>query len=160
MKLKISRVVKQWNYADKIFPAKDGFITNNFGSGRRFSICNNPVFRNEAFKEFGLIPELEEPIFQNFTGNHYLDGAFVHKHTDPAPDGYVHTRCNLMIQKPLEGGNPVIDEEELNVCNGDLWICLASLETHSSTPIKGGERFIFSFGSLILYKKIKEAILA
>ena len=160
MKLKIPRIVKQWSYANKIFPAKDGFITNNAGSGRRFAVCSNPVFRNEVFKEFGLTPELEEPIFKNFTGNHYLDGAFVHEHTDPAPDGYVHVRCNLMLQKPQEGGDPIIDGEKLNVQNGDLWICLASLEPHSSTPIKNGERFIFSFGSLISYTKIKEIVLA
>lgn len=159
MKLKIPRVVRKWSHADKIFPAKDGYVTNNAGSGRRFAICSNPIFRNEAFGAFGLTPELEEPMFQNFTGNHYLDGAFVHEHIDIAPNGYVHTRCNLMIQKPQEGGNPVIDGEEFNVQNGDLWICLASLEKHCSTPIKGNERFIFSFGSLIPYTKIKEIVL-
>lgn len=49
MKLKIPRVIRQWSYADKIFSAKDGYVTNNSGSGRRFAICSNPVFRNEAF---------------------------------------------------------------------------------------------------------------
>jgi hypothetical protein len=54
-----------------------------------------------------------------------------------------------MIKKPNIGGNPVIDGEEFNIEVNDLWLCLASLETHSSTPIYGGERLIFSYGALI-----------
>jgi hypothetical protein len=64
-----------------------------------------------------------------------------------------------MIKKPLSGGMPVIDGQELNIEKGDLWLCLASLEEHSSTPINGGERIIFSFGALI-NKNSVEKILA
>lgn len=112
-------------------------------------MCEDPLYRVEAFQEFNLIPDLEEITFKNYTGNHYVDGAFVHEHTDPAPEGYEHVRCNLMIKKPKVGGLPIIDGEELDVDEGDLWLCLASLEKHSSTPISGGERIIFSFGALI-----------
>lgn len=149
MRIKVPRIIKNWKYATAIIPAVDGFVTNNAGSGRRFAVCNNPQYRDEAFKEFGLTPDLEEPIYKNFTGNHYLEGAFVHEHSDPAPDGYEHVRCNLMIKKPISGGMPVIDGEELVIDEGDLWLCLASLEKHSSTPISGGERITFSFGALI-----------
>ena len=149
MKIKVPRIIKNWKYANAIIPAVDGFVANNVSSGRRFAVCNNPIYRTEAFQEFSLTPYLEEPLFGNFTGNHYLEGAFVHEHIDPAPESYEHVRCNLMIKKPAFGGMPVIDGEELVVNEGDLWLCLASLEKHSSTQISGGERIIFSFGALI-----------
>lgn len=63
-----------------------------------------------------------------------------------------------MMRKPKNGGNPVIDGEELNIEEGDLWLCLASMELHSSTPITGGERMIFSFGGLVPIKQIENIL--
>ena len=63
-----------------------------------------------------------------------------------------------MIKKPTIGGNPIIDGEEFNIEVNDLWLNLASLEEHSSTPIYGGERLIFSFGALIKLDKIKNIL--
>lgn len=160
MNLKVPRVIKNWKFAPMIIPAKDGFVINNVGSGRRFAVVNHAPYREEAFAEFGLVPEADEPIFGNFTGNHFLDGAFVHEHCDPAPDGYVHARCNLMIKKPTKGGMPVIDGKEVPVEEGDLWLCLSSLENHASTPIEGGERIIFSFGALVPQLQVAEKVLA
>ena len=134
------------------------FQANSAGSGRRYAVQDTAPYWNEAFMEFGLKPVEVEPIFKNLTGNHYQDGAFVHPHTDPAPDGFVHTRCNLMLKKPKEGGNPVLDGEELVVEEGDLWLCIASMELHSSTPIKGGERLVFSFGGLVPIEQIKNIV--
>jgi hypothetical protein len=159
MNLKIPRVIKNWQYAKFVTPAANGFVINKAGPGRRSAVCNDPLYRVEAFKEFGLTPDLEEPVSKNFTGNHYLNGAYVHEHTDAAPSGYVHVRCNLMINKPKFGGMPVINGQELCVDEGDLWLCLASLEKHSSTPISGGERVIFSFGALINKQKIDQILL-
>lgn len=159
MNITVPRIIKNWRYASAIIPASQGFVTNSVSSGRRFAVCSNPLYRFEAFQEFNLIPDLEEPMYKNFTGNHYLEGAFVHEHIDPAPNGYEHVRCNLMIRKPSFGGMPVIDGEELTLKEGDLWLCLASLEKHSSTPISNGERIIFSFGALI-NKHSVEKILA
>lgn len=149
MKLLIPRVIKNWEYASKINLNNINFELNTSGYGRRFSTQEEAPFYLEAFKEFNLVPNKIEPIYKNMIGNNYLDGAYVHEHTDEAPDGYVHTRCNLMIKKPNIGGNPIIDGEEFNIEVNDLWLCLASLEKHSSTPIYGGERLIFSFGALI-----------
>jgi len=159
MKLKINRVIKNWKHSDKIiFDLNKDFEDN--GHGRRFQIQekNNPFWK-KAFREFGLTPKELEPIYKNMVGNHYLDGAAVQEHTDTAPEGFVHTRCNLMIKKPKTGGNPVLDGEELKIEEKDLWLCLASLEKHYSTPIKGGERLIFSFGGLVPIKQIEKIIL-
>ena len=157
MKLKIPRVINQWEYGSMVEPCFD-FKLNNAGDGRRFAIQNTALYWKEAFFEFGLEPVSVEPIFKNLTGNHFQDGAFVHPHTDAAPEGLVHTRCNLMLRKPAKGGNPVIDGEELDINEGDLWLCLASMELHSSTPIKGGERLIFSVGGLVPIEQINKII--
>jgi hypothetical protein len=158
MKLLVPRVVKNWKYATQISLNNINYQENTFGCGRRFFIQDEASFWNEAFQEFNLTPDKIEPIFKNLIGNHYLDGAYVHEHTDQAPSGYVHTRCNLMIKKPNVGGNPIIDGEEFNVEVNDLWLCLASLEKHSSTPIQDGERIIFSFGALIKLDKVKNIL--
>jgi hypothetical protein len=157
MNLKIPRVVKQWKYAPMVNPSFN-FKLNTAGNGRRFATQDTSPYWDEAFMEFGLKPVEVEPIFKNLTGNHYQDGAFVHPHTDPAPEGFVHTRCNLMLKKPKQGGNPILDGKEIDVEEGDLWLCLASMELHSSTPIKGGERLIFSFGGLVPVKQIEAIV--
>ncbi len=157
MNLKIPRVVKQWKYAPMVNPSFN-FELNTAGNGRRFATQDTAPYWKEAFYEFNLNPTSVEPMFKNLTGNHFQDGAFVHPHTDPAPDGFVHTRCNLMLKKPKQGGNPIIDGEEIDVEEGDLWLCLASMEFHSSTPIKGGGRLIFSFGGLVPVKQIKAIV--
>jgi hypothetical protein len=158
MKLRVPRVVRGWKYANFVTPCTN-FVANSVGNGRKFCIQDDAPYWENAFAEFGLNPECVEPLFKNMTGNHFADGAFVHPHTDPAPEGYVHTRCNLMLRKPEQGGNPVLDGEEFEVSEGDLWLCLASLEVHSSTPIFGGERLIFSFGGLTALEQVKKILL-
>jgi hypothetical protein len=156
MKLKINRVIKNWKFADNILIENNQFIENGFG--RRFKTQNSASHWEEAFAEFGLKPHCLEPIFKNFIGNHFKDGATVHEHTDEAPEGFVHTRCNLMLKKPIKGGNPILDGEEIKIDKNDLWLCLASLEKHYTTPIEGGERLIFSFGGLVPIEQIKKII--
>jgi len=149
----------------KDFSEKDLFIPN--GDGRRFlSQCKiDPTIVKEAFSSFGINSFSSEPRFGNFIGNHYIDGAFVHKHTDNAPPGYQHVRCNFAIEMPTAGGNPLLDDEEIKIKVGDIWICFASLECHSTTPIKGGQRLILSCGGLVeselahkIYNEIKQLI--
>lgn len=158
MKLLIPRVIKNWKSVDKFVMPVGEFKQNVSGQGRRFLKHIDAPFYNEAFSAFGLNSNQLEPMFQNLIGNHYLEGAYVHKHRDPAPNGYVHTRCNWMIKKPLIGGNPILDGEEFQVEEGDLWLCLASLEQHESTPISGGERMIYSFGALVSMDQIEKII--
>ena len=157
MKLTIPRVIRQWKYASQVAPNLN-FEPNNAGPGRRFATQESAPYWVEAFAEFGLVPTAVEPMFKNLTGNNYAEGAFVHPHIDSAPDGFVHTRCNVMLRKPEVGGNPVLDGEEFDVQEGDLWLCLASLELHSSTPISGGQRLIFSFGGLVPVAQVQKIL--
>lgn len=153
MQLKIPRVVKNWKYSSTLQPQTDNFRENGFG--RRMSRTNNlPKHYYDAFSEFGLKPTTLEPVFQIFTGNHYRDGAYTHEHKDFAPQGFVHARCNVMLKKPDVGGNPILDDVEYEVGVNDMWLCLASVEMHSSVPIFGGERLIVSMGGLVPIEQI------
>jgi hypothetical protein len=158
VKLKIPRVVKNWEFAKFVTPSVDNFKENVCGCGRKYSKQPTVMFWQEAFRCFNLNPIKVEPTFENFTGVHYIDGAFVHEHKDPTLKGFDHIRCNLMLKKPAYGGNPVIDNEEIHVEVNDLWLCISNREFHKSTPIQGGERIIFSFGGLVPVEQI-EAIL-
>lgn len=143
------RVIKNWKSPDLFIMPTGIFKENIISNGRRFLLFSDSGFRTEAFSAFGIYELHEEPMYKNFIGNHYLDGAFTHYHKDPAPEGFVHVRCNWLIKKPFVGGNPIINNKELHTDAGDLWICFASKEIHGTTPIKNGERLICSFGALV-----------
>ena len=149
MRLAVNRVIEDWrNPADFTLPTQ-AFKTNPSGAGRRCVSHTETALAEVAFNAFGLHMDAPEPMFGHLIGNNYADGAFVHEHTDPAPNGFAHVRCNWMIKKPPVGGDPILDGEVVPVSEGDLWLCLASMERHSTTPIHGGERLIYSFGALI-----------
>lgn len=119
------------------------------GEGRRFARFDTAPGWLEAFALFGLVPDAVEPKFGCFIGNHYADGAHTHEHQDANFGDLVHARVNVMIRKPKHGGNPILAGNELAVDEGDVWLCLAGLERHASTPIAGGERVILSYGGLL-----------
>ncbi len=144
-----NRIISNWKSVKNFIMPKGDFVTNTLGKGRRFLSFSDAEFREEAFAAFGIYELYEEPLYKNFIGNHYLDGAFTHLHKDHAPDRFLHVRCNWLLKKPIEGGNIIIGNKEIQVNVGDLWICFASEEIHGTTPIKGGERMICSFGALV-----------
>jgi hypothetical protein len=156
MQLKIERIIKGWGVGKNIAPASEGFIEN--GYGRKYAKERTAPFLLEAFSAFNLTPKYVEPMFEIFTGIHYLSGAHTHIHQDSAPQGFVHVRCNVMLKKPSSGGDPILDDEILDVEEGDLWLCLASLERHGSTPISEPFRIVKSFGSLIEEKQVMNLI--
>ena len=121
--------------------------------GRRYMIVQRAPFWQEAFSAFDMNDIRPEPRYYTFIGNHFLDGAHTHPHSDPAPVGFSHVRVNWMIKKPPTGGNPVLGGVEYSVEEGDLWVCFASEEIHASTPVHGGERLICSFGALINWQE-------
>lgn len=143
----MQRVIKNWKSPLEFSPLTGEFKLN--GNGRRYLSLDNIPYRDEAFNSFGFKDLIDEPVFKNFIGEHYLDSAFTHEHQDKAPEGFMHVRVNWMINKPKMGGDPIINGKIIQVTEGDLWICFASEELHSSTPTKEGIRRICSFGALI-----------
>lgn len=158
MRLAVNRVVKSWRNPEEFLSSAKALELNSAGSGRRFLRHTETPLAEEAFSAFGLRMDAPEPTFGHMIGNNFADGAFVHEHTDSAPEGFAHVRCNWMIQKPPVGGDPILDGEVVPVAEGDLWICIASHERHSSTPISGGERLIYSFGALIELEQLRPLV--
>ena len=83
----------------------------------------------------------------------YTENDYVCKwHKDPnVSEGKMHTRFNVMISKPEEGGFPIIrmadKETVIEVKENEPWVCLAGLYEHSTTEIKGNKpRIMLSFG--------------
>ena len=77
------------------------------------------------------------------------EGHQVHEHQDPAMMGqdYIHTRFNVLISKPEEGGMPILDGKELKVEELQVWMCFASEYLHSTTKVVGKkDRIMLSFG--------------
>jgi len=149
MNLKIPRIINNWPHAKKIVYSKN-FKINSVSPGRRFAKQeSNLDLWKKSFEAFNIIPEKEEPVLGNLVMNHFEEKAFTQIHTDPAPEGYVHVRANVMLKKPKTGGDIIIDNEQFNIKENDLWLILASLEHHGSTPIYEGERLLYSFGCLI-----------
>jgi len=158
MKLAVNRVVKGWRSASEFSPTAKAFQTNAAGSGRRFVSHTETPLAENAFSAFGLRMDAPEPVFGHMIGNNYADGAFVHQHTDFAPEGFAHVRCNWMVKKPPVGGDPILDGKVVSVSEGDLWLCIASIERHGTTPISGGERLIYSFGALVKNENLRHIL--
>lgn len=127
------------------------------GYGRQYGILsefnNIPKIiwdiKQNIVTEYNLESAPQEPIFKDFCG-FITDGGQVHEHKDPNQGKLIHTRFNIMISKPEIGGNPVIDGIEVNVKEGEMWICQAGLYKHYCTEVKGDkQRIILSFGFLI-----------
>jgi len=159
MNLSIKRVVKNWKESSKIKFNKKDFIQNPISFGRRYSKQKpSKELWKKAFSEFNLIPEMYEPEIGNVLMNHYEDNACTHVHTDPAPKGYTHVRANVLLKKPKEGGDMIVDNQITNLEKNDLWLILASLENHGSTPIKNGERLVYSFGALVKDEQVNKIL--
>ena len=159
MNLSVDRVIKNWKESVNIKFKKENFVDNKISFGRRFS--KQSVDKNlwkKAFAKFNLFPKLHEPRLGTVLMNHYEEGACTHIHKDDAPEGYVHVRANVMLKKPKKGGDIIVDGRTIKVNENDLWLILASLENHGSTPIKYGERLIYSFGAVVKNKELEKII--
>jgi len=158
MNLSINRVIRNWDQAPRITYTKD-YVQNPVSFGRRFAKQNSDKeLWQKSFAAFNLFPTQKEPELGDLLMNHYQNDACTHIHKDPAPKGYVHIRANVMIKKPNEGGDIIVDNETIEVKENDLWLVLASLENHGSTPIQSGERLIYSFGAIIKETNIEGLI--
>lgn len=136
--------------------ATQGYSPN--GPGRRYAVTDCLDGWQEAFGAFGLVPHSLEPKFKNFTGRHYRDGAYTGYHTDETLPGFHHVRCNILVKNADKGGLPVLNGRVLELREGDMWLCFASLESHGSTPVFGGERVIFSYGALVAADTVERGL--
>ncbi len=105
--------------------------------------------RSRAVATFGVSDFEDEPGFKCFLGCN-TEGGTVHRHTDPSPPDKHHVRINLMISKPRNGGEPIIDGKVLDVEERDLWCFFPTVLPHESSPVVGNRnRMVISIGILV-----------
>lgn len=111
-----------------------------------------PIFwdiRRRAVTMFAIGEYEDEPEYKCFLGCN-TEGGFVQRHTDSAPPDKHHIRMNLMLSKPLAGGEPVVGGRIVSVNERDLWCFYPSLMAHETTPVLGRrKRFVLSIGILV-----------
>ena len=107
------------------------------------------LVRDRVLKILQICKYSEEPTYKCFLGCN-LSGGEVHPHRDSAPMGKWHVRCNLMLSKPIQGGQPIIKGQPLELQEGDLWAFIPSQVVHWSSRVEGErKRFICSYGFLV-----------
>lgn len=152
-----NRIVKNWEHARSLEITNEDFIYNTSGiQGRSYAKQDTIKFFKEAFKEFDLFPDQVEDRLGVMLLKHDQDGAYTQIHRDPAPIGYIHARANVMLKKPPQGGDAIINGQTFELEENDLWLIFPNMEDHGSTPISGGERLIYSFGALINVQKMSQ----
>ena len=141
------------------------FVAN--GKSRKFCNLNNvpstlssevKQFSRDVYNSLGISKFKDEPMFGNFIGVNSEDG-FVHQHKDKNETGYQHVRINYLIQKSIDGGNPVIDGVEYSMEENEAWINFAAIWEHGSIPVKGNrDRIVLSLGKLISEPEAKKLL--
>lgn len=137
------------------------YLKNN-GYGRYFNTFSqiqtkkpDALLEVMKFIESEILKDEEyqyDPHFENFLSFNY-SGARIHKHTDPNLEGHIHTRFNLILQIPKEGGLPIYNSEMFSIENGMLWRCEAGKYTHETTSVIGDlPRINLSYGFQIKSK--------
>ena len=143
------------------------WIINPVGKNRKFCALNKhdlPItkvikeYNKYVFSQFSIVRQIDEERFGNFIG-YNTSGGFVHSHTDHlSSDGWEHVRINFLVSKPLQGGNPVIDDKEYNIMEDNSWLNIASKWVHSSTPVVGDKpRIVLSLGAYVNPSELNEA---
>lgn len=102
--------------------------------------------RNRIIKLDNIGEWVEEPTFYDYIGINYKD-AKIQPHTDPNLYGYIHTRYNIVLMYPNEGGHSVYGNDINKLEENMIWKCIAGEVTHSSTPVIGDRpRITLSLG--------------
>ena len=103
------------------------------------------------FNDFKL-PKYHHGIVASYAG----ENDTVFEHTDPQwYPPYETLHCNLMLQKPLEGGKPMINKKNIDLDERDLWCYYVSKVKHGSSKVIGSRpRLMYVFGFCIDYKDL------
>ena len=128
------------------------------GPGRKFGVIQRIVSMPFPLLEIlrQRVVDLEsikdfkpEPVFQDYIGINSTGGA-IHTHTDPNQPPYIHTRFNVVLSYPEQGGESLYGNEVNALQERLVWKCIAGKVIHGSTPVVGNKpRITLSLGFLI-----------
>ena len=91
----------------------------------------------------------QEPNFKDYCG-YITEGGAIHKHTDTNKGKKIHTRFNVMVSKPEQGGEPVQEDKVIEVEEGSVWRCNAGVVAHWCNTVVGYKpRIVLSYGFLL-----------
>jgi len=97
----------------------------------------------------GLRLSKSEPYDEDFLG-FVRNNGIIHKHTDLNEGGLIHSRFNVFLQLPSEGGQTYYDDKPINAKEGSYVLCRSGLDYHWSDKVKGDkDRISLSFGYLL-----------
>lgn len=79
-----------------------------------------------------------------------LEGAFIHKHIDFNEGNLVHTRWNLVLSYPEEGGHSIYNNKVNTLEENLIWKCVDGKVAHGSTKVIGKKpRITLSLGYML-----------
>lgn len=133
-------------------------ITNAPYGSRKIGILseieNSPIDLIKKIKD--RVVEIEqikdwiiEPYFQDaITINE--EGGLIHIHMDKNSIGYIHTRYNVILSYPNEGGHSIYNGKVNELKERMVWRCVAGKVEHGSTAVIGDKsRITLTLGFLI-----------
>jgi hypothetical protein len=78
------------------------------------------------------------------------EGGFVHRPRDTAPQEFKLLRCNLFVQAPACGGEPVVNDVAYPVRERMVLCFFPNEQWHHSVPVEGPiRRIVCSFGYVV-----------
>lgn len=108
-------------------------------------------------KEF-LDDAKQEPRFKDSIG-YMIEGGQLHEHTDQNIEDLIHTRFNVYVQIPKEGGLPIYNNKLCSLKERTYICCRAGIDKHYSQMVIGErERIVLSYGFLLPYERIKNIV--
>jgi hypothetical protein len=104
--------------------------------------------RNKIKKTLNLKDEFRPPFIDGMVASFAEPEDTCFEHTDPVwfKDHYT-LHCNVLVQKPDFGGDPIIDGKKYELNQGDLLCYYVSHLKHGSTKVIGNKnRLMWIFG--------------
>jgi hypothetical protein len=131
------------------------FISNR--DNRAYYTFSNPTsvtdlilnLKERIIQLESIVDWKEEPDYLDYIGIN-SKGGFIHQHLDLNDGEYIHTRYNVILSYPDEGGESMYGND-INILEENmLWKCVAGKVMHGSTVVKGDKkRITLSLGFLI-----------
>ena len=110
--------------------------------------------KKRIIEKENLYDSPQEPTLKDQIG-YMIEGGFLHLHVDQNKDGLIHTRFNVYVQIPYEGGMPIYSNHRIDIKEREYTICRSGIDFHYTDKVKGDrERIILSFGFLLPYEKV------
>ncbi len=88
-------------------------------------------------------------------------GGRIHMHRDNcdhySESGRQHLRCNVVVSKNPDSGNPIVEDQTYVLREGDLWAFFAHSNVHGCEVVDGKKpRIIYQFGYSVAVDKLED----